>query len=125
MIFELDASLAGDWDRFSLRTIGLKVQQQMASRYQGDQRRMREGSRRVVCDKLGFSARGWNKVQLKALSDFAVVLNLVRDLNEWTREEKLGVIQIILAKAGADEGRYLRLMQRHSKLREAIIRLGS
>src|SRR4030095_3198988 len=61
MIFELEASIVGDWDRFSVRTVGLKVQEQMASRYQGDQARMRKRTMRIVCDKLGFSARSWNE----------------------------------------------------------------
>jgi hypothetical protein len=125
MIFELETSMVGDWDRFSVRTVGLKVQEQMASRYHGDQTRMRERTMRIVRDKLGFSTRSWNEVQMRAFSDFAVVLNLVRDLHDWSREEKRRVIQIILAKAGAEEARYLKLMQRHRRLRAVIIELGS
>src|SRR6185436_6463027 len=41
MIFEMDTTKAGDWDRFQVRNIGLAVQRQMAARHGGDARRFR------------------------------------------------------------------------------------
>jgi hypothetical protein len=54
----------------------------------------------------------------------ALVLALIPDLGRWSEDEKGGVARIIRAKAHADETRYLKLLQRHGKLRDAIIRLG-
>jgi hypothetical protein len=59
------------------------------------------------------------------LSDFAVVLGLIPDLNRWTETERQAVVRIIRAKAGADEARYLKLMQGHRRLRASMIKLGS
>jgi hypothetical protein len=59
------------------------------------------------------------------LSDFAVVLDLIPNLNRWSNSERETLIQIIHAKAAADEARYLKLMQRHRLLRAAMIELGS
>jgi hypothetical protein len=50
---------------------------------------------------------------------------LVKDLSEWGDSEKRALVRIIRAKAGADEGSYLKLMQKHARLRRAIIKLGS
>jgi hypothetical protein len=53
------------------------------------------------------------------------VLAAIPEFSRWSPEERLAVDQIVSAKTGATEQRYLRLMQRHSKLREAMLRLGS
>ncbi len=53
------------------------------------------------------------------------VLAAIPDFPKWSAEDRLAVQQILKAKTGATEQRYLRLMQRHSKLREAVLRLGS
>jgi hypothetical protein len=53
------------------------------------------------------------------------VSSLISDLGRWSVEEKRGLVKVIQAKASADEARYLRLMQKHPRLRRAIIKLGS
>jgi hypothetical protein len=67
----------------------------------------------------------WRGVERTALRDFAVVLSQFPDLDRWTAFEKQQLAQIIRAKAGKEEARYLELMQRHSRLREQMIQLGS
>lgn len=44
---------------------------------------------------------------------------------DWSSADKAAVEAIIQAKRGPDESRYLRLMQRHARLRAALIKLGS
>jgi hypothetical protein len=119
MIFELEQKRAGDWDRFQVRKVGLAVQARMAERYGTDAERMREQCERRVGRILGIDGT------LSALSDFAVVLDLVRDLPDWSQTEKDGMVSIIRAKSGVDEARYLNLMQRHRKFRSALIKIGS
>jgi len=58
-------------------------------------------------------------------SALAQVLKLIPDFERWTRREKLAVAEIVAAKHGPDEARYLRLMQRHARLRSAFLALGS
>ncbi|MCU1219556.1 MAG: hypothetical protein JWN42_753, partial [Candidatus Angelobacter sp.] len=60
-----------------------------------------------------------------AFADFAVVLNLVPDLFRWSSDDKDALREIIAAKAGQNELRYLRLLQKHARLREALLQLGS
>ena len=67
----------------------------------------------------------WSEVELSILSDFAVVLELIPDLSRWSDSERQAVVEVIRAKAGADETRYLKLMQQHRRLRAAMIKLGS
>ncbi len=125
MILELSEAEGGDWDSFQVRNIGLAVQRRMATRFGGDARKMRAASTKLVAHWLGVSAARWNQTQLRVFSDFSVTLSLIPDLDKWSQVEKQGVVSIIQAKASSEESRYLKLMQRHERLRAEIIRLGS
>jgi len=125
MIFELDRSQTGDWDRFSVRNIGLEVQRRMAKRYQGNAAKIRKESVESISDTLGIRRNVLNNGERVALNDLALVLSLISDLRAWTRREQQQIVSIIRAKGGADEARYLKLMQKHPRLRRAIIKLGS
>lgn len=52
-------------------------------------------------------------------------LSLIPDVAEWTALEKRKLGAIVRAKQGREESRYLRLMQGHKRLRDALIQLGS
>jgi len=65
------------------------------------------------------------KAQRQQAKDFEGVLSLIPDLKRWTAEEKELLSRIVRAKTDAEETTYLKLTQRHNRLREAIIRLGS
>ena len=113
------------WDQFQIRNLGLAVQQRMARDFGGDATRIRDESFKLVTRALPISTRRWNESELRALSDVSLVLALIPDLGRWSDTEKHLAGQIIRARAGSDEGRYLSLMQKHSSFREAVIKLGS
>jgi hypothetical protein len=132
MIYELDKSvdessrsMPGDWDRFWVRNIGLRVQCLMAERYKGDAGRMRSETVKDLTGMLGLSMNLWQEFEISALSDFAVTLSLIEDLRRWGQNEKDALVRIIRAKAGTEESKYLKLMQQHPRLRSAMIGLGS
>jgi hypothetical protein len=54
-----------------------------------------------------------------------MVLAMIPDLSRWSKEEKSAIRQIVRAKAGADELRYVRLLQSHQKLRDVLRTIGS
>ena len=125
MIFELERSQIGEWDRFQMRNIGFAVQRHMAAHFNGDASKFRSDSVRAITRLLGTDLSEWREAQLPALNDFAVALSLVPELGRWSAAEKKMLAEIIRAKAGADESRFLKLMQKHPRLRVAIIKLGS
>jgi hypothetical protein len=120
-----DELKAGDWDRFSVRNIGLAVAEQMGSEFGGKAERFRAAAVKKLNRVLRLSAGDWREAELLPLRDFAVTLYLVKDLHRWSDKEKQGLVRVIRAKAGADESSYLQLMQKHARLREALIKLGS
>jgi hypothetical protein len=120
-----EATTQGAWDRFQVRNIGLAVNRRMAKEFDGDAQAIRNASVAKVRRALGATGERLNEAEEHAFSNFALLLALIPSLARWTTDEKRAVLQIIRAKAGADELRYLRLLCRHARLRRAIIALGT
>jgi hypothetical protein len=125
VIYEHETSAPGLWDRFHMRHLGLAVQRRMARRFGGDAQGLREASAREVERALGVRTAGWKEDERRAFGELALLLALIPGLSRWTEDEKEALRSIVRAKAGADEIRYVRLLGRHRRLREEIIRLGS
>jgi len=115
ILYEGPSAQPGAWDRFRVRNLGLAAARAMAERWHGDPAEAWIAATQFAGRVLGLESPG----------TLALVLNLVPDLERWTGEEKLAVAEIVKAKQGAGEARYLRLMQRHSRLRSALLALGS
>jgi hypothetical protein len=122
VVYELPAAQRGAWDKFSMRNIGLAVQRRMARDFDGDAEAMRRDAVSWLRQHLKMSL---SRVVQPAFADFAAILSLMPDLPRWTEEEKGALGEIIAAKAGRTELRYLRLLQKHPRLRAAILKLGS
>jgi hypothetical protein len=97
----------------------------MATRFAGDAAKLRRQNATLLCEQLGVNAKSWSPSEQQALSDFALVLSLTPGIASWTSQEKRALARIIRAKAGRDETAYLRLLQRHDKLRDAFLMAGS
>ena len=81
--------------------------------------------------ELNSERRGdWDRFQVRRIglkaqrarsagSEMELVLSMISE------EDKKGVEHIVRAKRSVEEVRYLKLMQRHEKLRKAVIKLGS
>lgn len=128
MIFEIGSNAtteSGDWDRFQVRNIGLTVARIMARRFGGDINGMQAGSVKLLTRLLGIRVDNWREAELSALNHFAEMLTAVDDLQRWTQGEKQALVKVIRGKAALDESTYLKLMQKHARLRSAMIKLGS
>lgn len=123
IVYEAPGAPRGDWDRFAIRNLGLAVQRRMAKDFAGDAGKIRTTSAEEVAKILG-TKLATDEAERRAFEDLALVLALIPNLALWTRSEKKELAQIIGAKTAVDESSYARLLQRHSKLRAAIIKLG-
>ena len=118
-------SSGSDWDRFQARNLGLAVQRRMAAEFSGDANMIRGASVQAVKQALGLRTNDWNNSELKALDDLALVLAMIPRMSDWSKLEKAQTVAVIRAKAGPDEAKYLKLMQKHPRLRAGMIRCGS
>lgn len=85
----------GVWDRFRLGNLGLAVERRLPGGWAG------EGP-----------------------SMLAALVALIPDRSRWSEAESRALDQIVAAKIGADETRYLRLLRNHPRLRRGLLRLG-
>ena len=118
-------ALRTEWDRFQVRNLGLAVQRRMAADFKGDANSIRSASVQYVKEALNLRTSNWNDAELRALDDLALLLAQIQGMEKWSKDEKTQASKIIRAKAGRDEAGYLRLMQKHPRLRKEMIRLGS
>lgn len=125
VIFEAPSASRGDWDDFHIRNLTLAVARMMSRQHDGDAEKARRAALARVSSALAVKAARWTDDERRALENFSLLLALVPDLSRWTDDEKKAVVNIIRAKAGADELGYLRLLQKHRRLRREFIRLGS
>lgn len=125
VFYELPGSEVGEWDRFSTRMIGLRANARMARDFGGGVRQMGAESVQVLTRVLGTDTSSWSLLERSALTNFAAALGLVPDLSSWTREEKDDLARVIRAKAARDEMKYLHLTQKHVRLRDALLKIGS
>jgi hypothetical protein len=125
VFYELPGTAPGAWDTFSTRSIGLKVNDRMAHEFGGDASRIRRACAAKVEKALGVRLAEWGELEQRAFEDMALVLAMVHGLGRWTAQEKQDAAAVIRAKAGHDEMAYMKKAQAHTKLREALLKLGS
>jgi len=97
----------------------------MAREFAGDAERIRGASTTKVARKLRVNPSRWKEGERKSFESYALVLDLISDLDRWSPQEKRDLVEVIRAKARRNEAAYLRRMQRHRRLRQALIVLGS
>jgi hypothetical protein len=114
----------GPWDTFSTRNLGLRVNRRMAREFDGDSASIRRTSVAEASRALGVTLAGWNAAERAAFENWSLVLALMPNPSRWSQQEKQDAVEIIRAQAGRNEMHYLRLTQKHPRLRAELLRLG-
>ncbi|PYS93941.1 MAG: hypothetical protein DMF64_02850 [Acidobacteria bacterium] len=125
VLYEAPDAERGTWDRFHVHHIGLKIARRMGRKFGGDSDKIGRASVATVARALDVRLDSWRADEQRAFDDLALVLALIPDLVRWSVAERRALVQVIRAKASADELDYLRRLQRHKRLRRAIIELGT
>ena len=125
LIYELPGTDLGAWDHFSTRNLGLAANRRMARECQGDLARLRRTASARLAELLHVSPARWTPLERQAFEDFATILRNVREIASWTTKEKQALVELIRAKSASAEMRYLHLTQKHARLREILLKLGS
>jgi hypothetical protein len=123
--YEIGEQPRGLWDTFSTRNLGFAVQRCAAANHGGNPEEMRRVARAALIRLLKVEPATWSSAEQNAFENFATLLSLVPELAQWTPGQKQALTEIIRAKAAPREADYLHLLQQHTSLREAIVRLGS
>ena len=125
VFYEILGNRESDWDNFSTRNIGLRVNRRMAREFDGDSQRIRRASVTKVSRALGVNLSRWSLGERHAFENWALLLALIPDLSRWSPPQKRDTARVIRAQAGPNEMRYLHLTQKHPRLRGELLRLGT
>jgi hypothetical protein len=136
MFYELPGTKPGAWDRFSTRNLGLRTARKMSRDFAGNLQRFRDASTKRLAKILDVpvpTALRDHKSALTnpadpattAFANFAMLTTLIPDLTSWSSAEKRSLLEIIRAKSAPNEMLYLHLLQKHSRLRDVLLKLGS
>jgi hypothetical protein len=115
----------GAWHTFSTRNLGLLVNRRMASDFGGDYQKLSRASTAAIVRALKISAARWTAIQKHSLENWSLVLALIPDLARWSPTEKMQLVKSIRAKSALSEMSHLHQTQRHPRLRDALLRLGT
>jgi len=114
VLFEGPGAEPGAWDSFAIRNVGMAATRALAARFGNDTERMRQAASRFAARHFG----------VESTCGLALVASVIPDVTSWSSAEKKAFAGILHAKERGSEARYLRLMQRHARLRKALIKLG-
>jgi hypothetical protein len=112
------------WEQFSIRKVGLATGRVFATSGQTAAEYGATCATRAA-KALSLNVARLSPRQRRAFSRLAPVLVLIPGLETWSNEERSAVIAMVKAKAAPREDRYIHLLTRLARLREALIRLGS
>jgi hypothetical protein len=115
----------GEWDNFQVPNIGLAVQRRLVQRSRDGKRKPHQALVTSVAHALGVKPTDLSASEHRFFSDLALVLGMIPDLSSWSKAEKSAIRQIVRAKTGTDELRYVRLLQGHQKLRNGLRTIAS
>jgi len=101
----------------SLMDIGLAATDFLARHGRGDH--SREAARRFGLR----SSAGWTREERVAWARWAPLLLLANGVEGWTAAERRTAVAVVRAKGGRRESDFVRLFDRHRKLRAAILKL--
>jgi len=125
VFYEFGNAPRGLYDTFSTRKIQIDAQRHMAECFHGNMEKMRAATIAALAQTLAVDFTNWDDNERAAFLNFAYALSMLPEVSEWSGDEKSALVEVIRAKAAAEERDYLRLLQQHEVLKRAMVRLGS
>src|SRR5262245_55796943 len=115
---ELDAE-----SRLSASALAALVTDHVSRRFDGDRQAAARAGTEVVRRALGVSTARWTSDERTALERLSLVVALIPDLRRWPPSDRRRLVDVMRAKGGPSEARYVRLLDGHRRLRESLASL--
>ena len=104
--------------------MGLQVTDMLARRFGSDRERAEAVLILEARDLLGLrSLSGWSAGERLAFRRWAPLVTILPGVARWTAAEKRALAAVVRAKGGRRESDFVRLFDRHRKLRRAVAAL--
>ena len=110
--------------KIPLGELGLRISRLLADRFGADREKAIRSLSREAAQLLGVrSQRSWSAGQRLAWKRWSPLIVMLPGVARWKPEEKRALVKVVRAKGGRRESDYVRLFDRHRRLRRAILKL--
>jgi hypothetical protein len=104
--------------------VGLKISRLLADRFGADREKGVRTLSREAAHLLGVrSQRSWPPAERLVWERWSPLIVMLPGISRWRPEEKRALVQVVRAKGGRRESDYVRLFNKHGRLRRAILKL--
>ncbi len=110
----------------SVANVALRVSAMLAERFGRDRDRAARVCRAEATTRLGVRAadlRNWTAVERQAFDRWAPLVVALPGVESWSPAEKREAVRVVRLKGGTNEDGFIEGLERHRKLRAAVLRL--
>jgi hypothetical protein len=124
VFFYLDREKQDVLAKIPTEEVGLKISRLLADRFGADREKGVRTLSREAAQLLGVrTQRSWSVGERLAWERWSPLMVMLPGISRWRLQEKRALVQVVRAKGGRRESDYVRLFNKHRRLRRAIIKL--
>jgi hypothetical protein len=110
--------------KIPLEEVGLKISRLLADRFGADREKGVRTLSREAAQLLGIrTQKSWSAGERLAWEQWSPLIVMLPGISRWRPQQKRALVQVVRAKGGHRESGYLRLFNKHRRLRRALIKL--
>jgi len=110
--------------KIPLGELGLRISRLLADRFGADREKAIRSLSREAAQLLGVrTQRNWTAGERLAWERWSPLIVMLPGVSRWKPEEKRSLVKVVRAKGGRRESDYVRLFDKHRRLRRAILKL--
>jgi hypothetical protein len=110
--------------KIPLGELGLRISRLLADRFGADREKAIRSLSREAAQLLGVrTQRGWTAGERLAWERWSPLIVMLPGISRWKPQEKRALVKVVRAKGGRRESDYVRLFDKHKRLRRAILKL--
>jgi hypothetical protein len=107
----------------SLGEVGLRISRSLSGRFGFDREAGIKILSREAAQLLGVrSLRGYSAGEKLAWKRWSPLIMAIKGVQNWSPSDKRALVQVVRAKGGQHESRFVRLFDNHTRLRKAILK---
>ena len=110
----------------ALGNVGLRISRLLAARAGAERERAVSACARDAAGLLGVrSFSAWSPGECLAWERWSPLILALGDVERWPAEDRRALVRVVRAKGGRRESDFVRLFDRHRRLRRAVLRLAA
>ena len=124
MVIDLRPKVEEPYEELQVSRIAFSLTRMIAENYSGDGREAERDSIKFAKNVLGVdNLKSWTASERLQFRRWSLILASIPGLSAWSGSEKRHLSRIIRSKAAGREKNYIRLLQKHIRLQNALIDL--